>query len=213
MGDADRASVDDEVVYSYDVHNNGTTTMSDIQIVDSMVPTTGSDAELSCNASLASISPGASINCQALIAFLVRQADIDSGESTSAVVVKAMPPAADAEPITSSSRSTVPLPQAPGVSITKTLSTHTVALGRDQTIVDAGDTMNFTMSVENVGNTWVSAIAVVDPFLEGIACSPDLSTSDSRFAVGAAAVVCTATVSVDQAMVDDGFMESESTVS
>lgn len=73
--------------------------------------------------------------------------------------------------------------------------------------------MNFTMSVENVGNTWVSAIAVVDPFLEGIACSPDLSASDSRFAVGAAAVVCTATVSVDQAMVDDGFMESESTVS
>lgn len=37
MGDADRASVDDEVMYSYDVHNNGTTTMSDIQIVDSMV--------------------------------------------------------------------------------------------------------------------------------------------------------------------------------
>lgn len=39
MGDAGRANVDDEVVYSYDVSNNGTTTMSNIIISDSMVRT------------------------------------------------------------------------------------------------------------------------------------------------------------------------------
>ncbi|CAM9249880.1 unnamed protein product, partial [Hapterophycus canaliculatus] len=49
MGAADRANVDDKVAYSYDIHNNGTTTLSEIQIEDSMVPT--SEAELSCDAS------------------------------------------------------------------------------------------------------------------------------------------------------------------
>lgn len=39
MGDASRANVDDEVVYSYNVSNNGTTTMSNIVISDSMVRT------------------------------------------------------------------------------------------------------------------------------------------------------------------------------
>lgn len=39
MGDANRASVDDEVVYSYYVSNNGTTTMSNITISDNMVRT------------------------------------------------------------------------------------------------------------------------------------------------------------------------------
>lgn len=37
MGDAVRANVDDEVVYSYDISNNGTTTMSNITISDNMV--------------------------------------------------------------------------------------------------------------------------------------------------------------------------------
>lgn len=39
MGDADRANVGDEVAYSYDVRNNGTTTLSGVQIEDDMVRT------------------------------------------------------------------------------------------------------------------------------------------------------------------------------
>lgn len=37
MGDPDRAEVDDEVVYAYDIKNNGTTTMSDIELADGKV--------------------------------------------------------------------------------------------------------------------------------------------------------------------------------
>lgn len=39
MGDSSGAKVDDEVKYSYDVSNNGTTTMSNITISDNMVRT------------------------------------------------------------------------------------------------------------------------------------------------------------------------------
>lgn len=39
MGDADRAEVDDEVAYAYDIHNNGTTTMSGIELSDGNVRT------------------------------------------------------------------------------------------------------------------------------------------------------------------------------
>lgn len=124
-----------------------------------------------------------------------------------------MPPAMDSDPSTSSAQSTVALPQQPGVSITKALSAETMNLGVDQTIVDAGDTLTYTLSVENVGNTWLSAVTVLDPYLGEITCTPDLSASDARFVVGAGTVVCTASVSVDQAMVNAGFFESVSTVS
>ncbi|CAM9230892.1 unnamed protein product [Scytosiphon promiscuus] len=211
MGDADRANVGDEVVYSYDIHNNGTTTMSDIHIEDDMVPT--SDADLSCNASLTSISPGTSVTCQPSTAYLVQQADIDSGESTSKVNIEATPPARIATPLSSSAHSTVLLPQAAGISITKELSTKSTTFGFHQSIVDAGDTLVLSLSVANTGNTWLSTVTVVDPLLEGIACTPDLSASDARFAAGSTAVVCTASVAVDQDMVNAGFFESDSTVS
>lgn len=141
------------------------------------------------------------------------QDEIDAGESTSKVVVDAMPPAMDSDRVASSAQSTVSLPQAPGVSITKELSGETTNLGLDQTIVDAGDNLTYTLSIENVGNTWLSTLTVVDPDLGEIICTPDLSASDARLVVGAATVVCTGSISVDQAMVNAGFFESQSTVS
>lgn len=105
------------------------------------------------------------------------------------------------------------LPQDPGVSITKELLKETFHLGLDQTTVDEGDTLTYTLSVTNVGNTWLSAVSVVDPKLENVTCSPDLAESGSRFVAGAETIVCTGSVSVDQAMINDGFFESESRVS
>lgn len=124
-----------------------------------------------------------------------------------------MPPATGSDPVASVVQSTVVLPQAPGVSITKELSGGSINLGLDQTNVDAGDSFTYTLSIENSGNTWLSTLTVVDPYLAEITCIPDLSASDSRFIVGAATVVCTGSVSVDQAMVNNGFFESQSTVS
>lgn len=141
------------------------------------------------------------------------QAEIDFGESTSKVHVSAMSPATDSNLVASLSQSTVALPQAPGIAITKVLSGKTTNLGLDQTIVDAGDNLIYTLSIENVGNTWLSALTVVHPYLGGIICRPDLSASDARFVVGAAPVVCTGSISVDQAMVNAGFFESQSSVS
>lgn len=45
MGDASRANVDDEVMYAYDVINNGTATMLNITISDSMVRFSQDSAE------------------------------------------------------------------------------------------------------------------------------------------------------------------------
>lgn len=45
MGDASRANVDDKVIYSYDVINNGTATMLNITISDSMVRFSQDSAE------------------------------------------------------------------------------------------------------------------------------------------------------------------------
>lgn len=129
------------------------------------------------------------------------------------VVVNAVPPATGSDRVSSLAQSTVSLPQAPGVSITKELSGDTTNLGLDQTIVDAGDNLTYTLSIENVGNTWLSTLNVIDPDLGEITCTPDLSASDARLVVGAPTVMCTGSISVDQAMVNAGFFESQSTVS
>ena len=126
--------------------------------------------------------------------------------------VEAMPPTMDSGPVLSWAYSTVVLPQDPGVFIMKQLLKKTIDLGFDQTIVDAGDTLTYTLSVENVGNTWLSNIAVLDPYMEDITCSPNYSSFESRFVVGAGIVVCTGSVPVDQGMVNAGFFESESRV-
>ncbi|CAN0126260.1 unnamed protein product, partial [Hapterophycus canaliculatus] len=159
------------------------------------------------------MSPGVGITCQASTAYFVQQADIDSGESISMVTIKATSPSTDADPVSSSAHSTVVLPQAPGISVAKELSAKSINLGFHQTIVDAGDTLTLKLSLENTGNTWLSTITVLDTLLEDIACTPNVSTSDARFAAGATAVVCTASVSVDQSMINAGFFESESMVS
>lgn len=112
----------------------------------------------------------------------------------------------------SSAQSTVELPQDPGVSITKDSSKTTIKFGLDQTIFDEGDALTYTLNINNVGNTWLSAVGVLDPNLDDIKCSPDLSSSSSRFVVGAESVVCTGSVSVNQAMINAGFFESESRV-
>lgn len=124
-----------------------------------------------------------------------------------------MPPATNSDPASAWAQSTVELPQDPGVSLTTELSRKTINLGLDQTIVDEGDVLHYTLSVENVGNTWLSAISVLDPALEGITCSPASSGSSFRFDVGAKTIVCTGSISVDQAMINAGFFESESKVS
>lgn len=149
-------------------------------------------------------------NVLSLLCFL--QADIDSGESISNATVEAMSPATDSDPVTSAAQSTVALPQDPGVSITKVLSTSTTHLGLDQTLADVGDALVYTLTVENIGNTWLSAVSVDDLGLGDVTCSPDLSDLSSRLVVGAE-IVCTGSVSLDQLMINAGFFESESTVS
>ncbi len=126
--------------------------------------------------------------------------------------VEAMPPALDSNPVSSWVHSTVDLPQDPGVVITKTFLEKSVEHGLDQTMADAGDTLTYTMTVENVGNTWLSNVTVLDPHIKNTTCSPDFSSMASRFVVGTGNVVCIGSVSVDQGMVNAGFFESESRV-
>lgn len=128
------------------------------------------------------------------------------------VTVEAVTPTTDSKVLTASAFSTTNIPQDPGISISKTLSKWTADLGFDPTIIDAGDVLYYDLNITNSGNTWLSAIEVLDPLLNGMACFPDLSHATSRFVASSTAVVCTASAIVDQSMVNAGFFESNATV-
>lgn len=141
-----------------------------------------------------------------------RQDDIDSGTSTSIVSIVAVSASPDAAGVTYSVASEVKLPQHPGIFILKELSSRTTDLGLFSTIVDTNDTLYFTITVNNTGNTWLSEVAVSDTLLGNIKCSPDVSDVESRFTPTDDSIVCTASVKVTQSMVDAGFMESATKV-
>lgn len=114
----------------------------------------------------------------------------------------------DAANVTHSVSSEVDIPQDPGVSVVMENSSRTTDRGRLLATVDTNDTLSFTITISNDGNTWLSAVEVFGTLLEGIDCVPNMSSVDSRFTPTDEDIVCTAWVTITQSMVDAGFVET-----
>ncbi|CAM9428175.1 unnamed protein product, partial [Sphacelaria rigidula] len=140
--------------------------------------------------------------------FFLQQDDIDSGSSVSTASVNAASASLDAANVTHWVSSEVHIPRDPRVSILVENSSRTTDRGLLLATVDANDTLSFTITISNDGNTWLSAVEVSDTLLEGIDCAPNMSGVDSRFAPTDEDIVCTARVTLTQSMVDAGFVET-----
>ncbi len=194
-----QASVGEVISYSFTVMNAGNTTLSNIVIVDPLLPA------LSCGPS-GDIQPGQSRTFgtapPAVVActgntYVVTQADLDNrgggdGDIDNTATATGNGPGGGTASVIASG--SVPLdPPAPRLVLDKTASPGSVD--------SAGDVITYTFTVTNPGNVTVTGIDITDPLpgLGAITCTP---AAPFDLAPGASAT-CTADYTVTQADIDN----------
>jgi uncharacterized repeat protein (TIGR01451 family) len=159
-GDGILNAAGDIIDYDLVVTNTGSVTLTNVTVTD---PLTGT------NTNIGELAPGVSQTIST--SYAITQADIDSNgtlepdnvlegqiDNTATADSDQTPPVSDDED--------VPLEQDPDITVTKTADVSSVD--------EAGDVINYTITVENTGNTSLTNVTVDDPLLGG-----DLGTPDS----------------------------------
>ena len=178
------SSVGTTITYSFHVTNTGNVTESSVQVVDNM---TGLSA-ITCGAS--TLAPQASTDCSAT--YVTTQADLDAGKIVNVADATGVTPLQ--VPTTSNeATATVTALQSATLFVTKTAS--------PTSFTAAGQTITFTVSVENSGNVDMTNIVVHD----GLAGVGTFTCDATSVAPGASAT-CTATYVTTQADVDAGHV-------
>ena len=215
----------DTIVYSFEVENSGNVSLSSVSITDpgpsiNGAAGTGVWSGLSCPST--TLLPLQTVTCTAT--YTLSQADVDAaiaggvnaveniavaeGQTPTGLAVESLP---DTELVTIESDSSV--------SILKDAAAPSINVG-DPTMTDAGDTINYTITVENTGNTTLSNVLVADT-LTTVSCPATALPSGNVFtnagdatsslAVGDS-VVCTATYIINQADINNGQVTNTATV-
>jgi len=196
----------DQVTYTMTATNNGNTTLNNVTISDPMLPS------LSCTPAIpvAALAPAATITCTGV--YTVTQNDFDTdGGGDQAIDNTATATATTAGGVganaIASAKVGLPLPNQ-SLTIDKTAGTPTIALGRDTTVTDAGDTITYTFVVTNTGNQSLSALAVIDSNLDATATC-DKTTLAASGADSTA--TCTGVHTITQSEMDNGTVHNTAT--
>ncbi len=186
-----RVDAGDTQLYTFLVTNTGTTVMNSVTVNDPKIGT------VSCPS--ASLTVGASMTCTG--SYTLTQADLNTGSVTNTATATGTPPGGT--PVTSPpSQITTPLPQT---------STFTFAKGAAAPVdsnasghIDAGDTIGYTFTFTNTGNTTLSAPGVTDAVVGAVSC-PNVPLAPG------ATVTCTAGYTITQADMDAGKRDNSAT--
>ena len=192
-GDTNAVTVGETIAYSYLVTNTGNDNLTTVAVSD---PTGG---PVTCPVPPApGLAPGDSETCTANNLYTVTQTDVDHGRVVDTATTTGTDPNAIASPPSAPSTATVTsVAPAPLVAIDKNAQVNPAA---DQNAADVGDTIAYTYSVTNTGNTTLAAVAVNDPTGGPVTCP---APAPPGLAPGASET-CTATTTktVTQADVD-----------
>ncbi|MGQ4583607.1 DUF7507 domain-containing protein [Lysobacter sp. F60174L2] len=156
------------ITYTVSVENTGNVTLSNLTVTD--VLEGGAPTTLGCSPT--TLAPGDTATCTAYT-HLVTQADVDAGGTLdNTATATAEPPTGAA--ITVDDNASVPLSaSSPLLTVTKTAVLDDL---NGNTTADAGETINYTVEVQNNGNVTLSNLAVTDVFEGGtpttLSCAP-----------------------------------------
>ncbi|CAM9176924.1 unnamed protein product, partial [Sphacelaria rigidula] len=211
------ASLGDTITYIFTIHNTGTTTLSELELKDSMV---------SCpfysiidTWHISSLAPGAAVGCEGDMGYAVTQDDIDAGLVASNATITAVSPFPNSVPIESEAKDTTDVPRDSSILVEKTMKIMTTVSGLDTELSDADDWAIFDIVVTNTGNTALSKVVLTDDmFSEGsTACNNNFSAATSNFLPSVnpdgAAIGCEVTLNLTSAHVDAGEISGTAKVS
>jgi uncharacterized repeat protein (TIGR01451 family) len=157
-------AVGQEITYSFLVTNTGNVTLTDATVTEGTFTGSGTLSAPVCPAAAASLLPGENVTCTAT--YTVTQADLDAGSITNTATATGTPPTG-APPVSPPSTATVPSTATGELGAVK--SAHPVDVdGND--VIDAGDRIDWTVVVTNLGNATVTGIAISDPTAGAVTC-------------------------------------------
>lgn len=215
----------DQLVYTFDVANTGNVTITSLVINDAG-PTfngiSGTNLLGTVTCGVTSLQPLQATSCTAT--YTLSQTDIDNAiaggvdsvENSAQAAGQAPDNTAVSSPADTSSTT---IDSAPMVEVLKTAADPTTGGGTDPLLTDPGDQINYTISVENTGNTTLANVLVADT-LTTVSCgaaSPsgaaftNAGDATSVLAVGDT-VTCTASLILDQSNINDGQVVNSASV-
>jgi uncharacterized repeat protein (TIGR01451 family) len=191
----------DRIGYTFEISNTGNLTFASVSISDAKV--TG----VSCPTG--PLAPGLSAVCTAT--YTLTTADIDAGSVTNTATglgtllsgqsvsdISGTAANNDAPTVT-------PLTSLPLITLIKSAAAPTTASGLNPTVTDAGDSIAYTFTVENTGNTTLSSIAIIDPQVGTVTCAATLLPAGGTTS-------CSATYVLKQLDIDAGSVTNSATV-
>jgi uncharacterized repeat protein (TIGR01451 family) len=157
----------DTITYSFLVTNTGNVTLTGVTVNETSFTGTGTLSPLSCpggGATIASLAPGTSATCTAT--YVVTQADVNAGSITNTATGTGIPPTGS--PVTSPpSTKTVTIPPVKKLGLVK--QAHGVDVN-DDGVIGAGDRVDWTLIVTNLGTVTITNIHVSDPTAGTVTC-------------------------------------------
>ena len=194
-----RISAGDTVDYTFTVRNTGTTTLRNAEITDPMLGGT-----VSCNKLQdAALAPGDEVSC-APVTYTLTQSDVDRGKVNNEASVAADAPHGS---VTDAAQATVAAPGTDAVELVKSAggAIDTTGDGR----IGAGDRIDYTFTVRNLGSTTLSGLLLHDPLLGGeLSCD----ALDSDLAPGAEVSCGPIGYPLTQADIEEGFVHNDADV-
>ncbi|MGO2559315.1 DUF7507 domain-containing protein [Brachybacterium sp.] len=200
LEDGAAGAAGDTLNYSFVVTNDGNVTLSGVGIADQLEGL--SDISFGeWPGAEGTLAPGQSVTATAT--YSLTQADVDGGGVDNTATATGTPPSGD--PVQDEDGHTEPVTSAPGISLDKI---GTLAEGAQGV---AGDTVEYTFTVENTGNVTLEGVSVADE-LEGLS---EIVYGEWPGAEGALApgdtVTATATLTLSQAAIDAGTVANTAT--
>ncbi|SDO68316.1 conserved repeat domain-containing protein [Nakamurella panacisegetis] len=192
------------VTYSFLVTNTGNVTLTGVHPVEGVFTGTGTLSAPVCPTGTASLAPGAQMVCTA--AYVLSQADINSGAISNTATATGTPPGESTPPVSPPSTVTVPLPPAPAITVVKSASPA------DAASFKVGEKITYSFVVTNTGNVTLTDVHPSEGTFSGSGTmsAPVCPAGAASLAPGAS-VTCTAGYTVTQADVDAGKITNVAT--
>jgi uncharacterized repeat protein (TIGR01451 family) len=191
----------DRIGYTFEIKNTGNITFQSISVSDAKV------AGVICPSG--PLAPGLSAVCTAT--YQLTNTDIDVGAVTNrATGTGTLASGQSVSDLSGTAEdndaaTVTPLTSLPLITLVKSAAAPTTAAGANTTVTDAGDTIAYTFTVENTGNTTLNGIAINDPQVGPVTCAvTTLVAGDTT--------TCSATYVLKQLDIDAGSVANTATV-
>lgn len=193
LGANNRADQGDTIAYSFEIENTSGSTLTTPTVNDPKV------GAVTCASG--PLTPGQKVTCTKT--YSLTQADVDAGTVNNTAAASAALP--NSAIITSAASTTsTPLQRISSVSFDKVAGSIVDANATNK--VDVGDTIQYSFTTTNTGNTTLTSIVVTDSKVGAVTCSPPTLAPS-------ATLVCTKVYSLTQPDLDSGAVNNSATVS